>query len=204
MDPIDAFPDAAITDSGLISQAFLARGWTTFSDACRQVHRMPYGYNTTREDPLILFRENQGSCTTKHMAIALLAAELGLPIHKSIGIYAMTEALVTGAGGIAANHGLLYIPVVHCFLSDGKARVDLTEGNRNGKNGPIDTFLFTARVRPDISEKEEYRLYRQALTTRVLTRKEMAGIDLKTVLRAREAALDQLKINMEHKQREPF
>ena len=89
------------------------------------------------------------------------------------------------------------IPVVHCFLSDGVHRVDLTEGNRNGKNGPIDTFLFTARVPPDISEKEEYCLYRQALTTHVLTRKEMAGIDLKTILKAREAALALLKTNIQ-------
>jgi hypothetical protein len=81
--------------------------------------------------------------------------------------------------------------------------VDLTEGNRNGKNGPIDTFLFTARVRPDISEKEEYRRYRQALTTHVLTRKEMAGIDLKTILKAREAALTLLKVNMELQQKDP-
>jgi hypothetical protein len=78
--------------------------------------------------------------------------------------------------------------------------VDLTEGNRNGKNGPIDTFLFTARVRPDISEKEEYRLYRQALTTHVLPRDEMADVDLKTILKAREAALSLLKINMERQQ----
>lgn len=200
MDSIDAFPDATITDRGPIAKTFLARGLTTFLPACRQVHQMPYGYNTTREDPLILFRENQGSCTTKHMAVGLLAAELGLPIHKFIGIYAMTETLVTGAGGIAAEHGLPYIPVVHCFLSDGTVRVDLTEGNRNGKNGPIDTFLFTARVRPDISEKEEYRLYRQALQTHVLPRTEMADIDLKTILQAREAALDLLKINMAQQQ----
>jgi len=203
MDPIDAFPDVPITDCGPISRAFLARGWTTFGEACRQVHRMPYGYNTTREAPLILFRENQGSCTTKHMAVGLLAAELGLPITKSIGVYAMTEALVTGAGRLSAEYGLPYIPVVHCFLSNGTQRVDLTEGNRNGKNGPIDTFLFTARVHPDISEKEEYRLYRQALSTHVLNRKEMAGIDLKTILKAREAALTLLKTNLQRQQKGP-
>jgi hypothetical protein len=199
MDPIDVFPDAAITDNGPFSRAFLARGLMSFAAACRHVHTLPYGYNSTRE-PLILLRENQGSCTTKHMAVGLLAEELGLSIHKAIGIYAMDEALVTGAGPLAATHGLPYIPVVHCFLSDGTHRVDLTEGNRNGKNGPIDTFLFTARVRPDISEKEEYRLYRQALTTDVLTREEMAGIDLKTILKAREAALSLLKGNMERQQ----
>ena len=202
MDPIDTLPDAAITDAGPISRAFLARGLTTFIAACRYVHQMPYGTNSTREDPLILFRENRGSCTTKHMAVGLLAEELRLPIDKHIGIYAMNEALVTGAGRIAADHGLPYIPVVHCYLSDGKARVDLTQGNRNGKNGPIDTFLFTARVRPDISDKEEYRLYRRVLQSHILTREEMAGIDLKTILRAREAALVLLKFNMQRQQKE--
>jgi 1-acyl-sn-glycerol-3-phosphate acyltransferase len=202
MDPIAAFPDAPISDKGPISQAFTALGLTTFMAACQYVQQMPYGYNTTREDPLILFRENRGSCTTKHMAVGLLAAELNLPVDKHIGIYAMGEPLVTGAARIAAAHGLPYIPVVHCFLSDGNFRVDLTEGNQNGKNGPIDTFLFTTRVRPDISEKEEYRRYRQALQSHILTRTEMTGIDLKTILQAREAALALLKVNMERQQAE--
>ena len=199
MDPIDVFPDAEITDNGPVSRVFLARGLWRFTAACRHVQKMPYGYNTSRE-PLIVFHENQGTCTTKHMAVGLLAGELGLPVHKHIGIYAMDEALVTGAGALAENHGLPYIPMVHCYLSDGARRVDLTEGNRNGKNGPIDAFLFTARVRPDITEKEEYRLYRQALTTHVLTRDEMAGVDLKTILKARGAALALLKTNMERQQ----
>lgn len=199
MDPIAVLPDRVITDKGPVSQAFLKRGWTSFGEACRQVHRMPYGYNTSRE-PLILFRENRGTCTTKHMAVGLLAEELGLPIGKSIGIYAMDEALVTGAGALAGAHGLPYIPMVHCFLTAGTRRVDLTEGNRNGKNGPIDTFLFTARVRPDISEKEEYRLYRQALQVHILPLPDMNGIDLKTVLQAREAALTLIKANMQRQQ----
>jgi hypothetical protein len=199
MDPVDTFPDVAIPDQGRFARAFRARGWHTFVEACREVQRMPYGYNTSRE-PLILFHENRGSCTTKHMAVALLAEELGLAIHKSIGIYAMDEDLVTGAAAVAAAHGLPYVPVVHCFLSDGARRVDLTEGNLNGKNGPIDTFLFTARVRPDISEKEEYRLYRQALESHVLARDDMRGIDLKTILKAREASLVLLKTNMQRQQ----
>ena len=200
MDPIDVFPDAVITDAGPVARAFLKRGPTTFIQACHHVHAMPYGYNATREDPLILFRDNRGSCTTKHMAVGLLAGELNLQVNKHIGVYAMDEVLVTGAGAIAADFGLPYIPVTHCFLSDGTRRVDLTEGNRNGKNGPIDTFLFTARVRPDVSEKEEYRLYRQALQTSILDRPEMAGIGLKTILQAREAALALLKDNMQRQQ----
>ena len=60
------------------------------------------------------------------------------------------------------NHGVLspYSP-----FSPGRRdrfRVDLTEGNLNGKKGPIDNFFFTRNVPPDISSRDEYRLYRQA------------------------------------------
>jgi len=199
MDAIEMLPDLAITDCGPVSRAFLSRGWATFGEACRQVQQMPYGYNASRA-PLALFQENKGTCTTKHMAVGLLAGEIGLAIHKFIGIYAMTEALVTGASAVAAAYGLPHIPMVHCYLSDGAARVDLTEGNLNGKNGPIDAFLVTARVRADISAKEEYRLYRNALQDQILDRPEMRGTALKTVLQAREAALALLKANMQHQQ----
>ena len=88
------------------------------------------------------------------------------------------------------------IPVVHCFLVHERFRVDLTEGNLNGKNGPIDDFLYTHGVAPDISSRDEYRLYRQALKAQILTRPEWADVALKTVLAAREKALALLKDNM--------
>ena len=50
---------------------------------------MPYGSNSNKDDILILFKEGYGSCTTKHAVIATLAEELGIPISKSTGIYAM-------------------------------------------------------------------------------------------------------------------
>ncbi|MCK7515680.1 MAG: hypothetical protein MZV70_74685 [Desulfobacterales bacterium] len=98
---------------------------------------------------MILFKEKMGTCTTKHAVIATLAAELGLPITRGVGIYAMTEAIVTGTDKILAEYGLPYVPMIHCFLEYGNYRVDLTEGNRNGKNRPIDDFLYTDRVDGD-------------------------------------------------------
>lgn len=200
MDSIACLPDGEITDAGPVSRRFRDAGLKTFTAACRHVHQMPYGYNSTKDDPLVLFKEGFGTCTTKHMAIGLLAEELGLPVDKFIGIYAMNEGLVTGADMIARAFGLPAIPVVHCFLVYGKFRVDLTEGNLNGKNGPIDDFLFTAKVAPDISSRDEYLLYRQALQEHVLPRPEFAGADLKTILAAREKALALLKANMQHQQ----
>jgi hypothetical protein len=193
MDPYTVFPNKAIIKSGEISNQFLSIGIKAFMDACDYVHNLPYGYNSDRDDVMILFKEKMGSCTTKHAVIATLAAELDLPIHKRIGIYPMTEVVVTGTGKILNKYDLPYIPMIHCFLKYGDHRVDLTEGNQNGKNQPIDMLFYTERVEPNISAKHEYRLYRQALKERILQREELAGVDIKRILHAREEGLSLLK-----------
>ena len=196
MDKFTVFPNAAIKASGPVSGKFLSLGINGFIDACRYVHELPYGYNSDRDDLMILFKEKFGSCTTKHAVIATLAAELGLPIKKAIGIYAMTEEIVTGADKILDTYGLPYVPMLHCFLVYGEHRVDLTEGNNNGKKRSIEDFLYTKKVIPNISAKDEYLLYRKALSDYILIKNELKGIDLKNILKAREEGLALLKANI--------
>ena len=196
MDRIENLPEGPITGDGPVSQEFLRRGVAAFHDACRYVHQLPYGYNANRDDPMSLFAEGKGTCTTKHAVIALLAQELGLPVGKAVGIYAMTEELVTGTNRILREFRLPYVPMIHCFLQAGERRVDLTEGNRNGKNRSIEDFLYTQTVQPAIRERDEYLLYRRALEDLILRREEMRGIDLLTVLRAREQSLKLLRRNI--------
>jgi len=197
MDSISVFPDKDITGDGIVSQQFLSIGIKGFHDACRYVHQLPYGYNSDSDDLLILFKENRGTCTTKHAVVGTLAEELALPIVKTIGIYEMTEVLVTGTDRILEKYGLPYVPMVHCFLGYDRYRVDLTEGNRNGKNSSIENFLYTEEVKPGISKKEEYLIYRKALTDRILTREELKTSEIKTVLHAREEGISLLKNNVE-------
>jgi hypothetical protein len=196
MDPITIFPNTQIESAGPMSHRFLEMGAATFAEACRRVHEMPYGYNSDREDPMILFKEGKGTCTTKHRVIGELAGELGIPVEKHIGIYAMTEAVVAGTDPILEKYGLPYIPMIHCFLVYGGYRVDLTEGNRNGKNRPIDDFLHTEPVAHNISGKAEYLKYRQALQDHILGRAELRRADMKTLLHAREEGLAVLKSNV--------
>ena len=193
MDKYTVFPDKPIMDAGPMARTFINLDIKGFLEACRYVHDLPYGYNSDRDDLMILFKEQMGSCTTKHAVIASLAAELQLPIEKSIGIYAMTEELVTGTQHILEKYEVPYVPMVHCFLVYQGYRVDLSEGNRNGKNGPIDDFLHTEKVAANISGKDEYLLYRRALKEHILPREELHGTDLKTVLKAREEGLSLLK-----------
>jgi hypothetical protein len=181
--------------SGTVSDAVFNRlGIDNFHDACRHVHALPYGYNSDRDDLMILFKEKMGSCTTKHAVIATLAVELNLPVEKQIGIYAMNEAIVTGTdAGSLTRYDLPYVPMIHCFLNYGQYRVDLTDGNANGKNRSITNFLYIEPVIPNIPAKAEYLIYRNALKEHILKRTDLAGIDMKTVLHAREEGIVLLK-----------
>lgn len=196
MDHYTVFPEKMILDAGPISRVFIDLGITRFHEACRYVHELPYGYNSDRDDLMILFKEKMGSCTTKHAVIATLANELGIFIEKSVGIYAMTEDLVTGTKKILEKYRLPYIPMVHCFLVHEDWRVDLSEGNVNGKNGPINRFLYTEKVAANIPAKDEYLLYRKALKDHVLCREELQGVDMKTILKAREEGIGLLRANI--------
>lgn len=198
MDELTIFPNKPISDVGVISKKFLSLGISSFIDACRYVHSLPYGYNSDRDDLMILFKENKGTCTTKHAVIATLAAELSLPIEKNVGIYAMTEEIVTGTNEILKKYAVPYVPMIHCFLVYGEYRVDLSEGNNNGKNRPIEEFLFTQRVEPNISGKDEYLLFRKVLKDQILRRKEMERIELRQILHAREEGLQLLKKNIQN------
>ena len=196
MDDLRVLPDKVIDATGPISERFLSLGVDTFLNACRYVHDLPYGYNSDRDDLMILFNEKFGSCTTKHAVIATLATELGLPVTKAVGIYAMTEDIVAGADRILVKYKFPYVPLLHCFLVHGDHRVDLTDGNANGKKRAIETFLYTQAVVPHITARDEYLLYRKALNESILNRREWQGVDLKKVLHAREEGLALLKANL--------
>lgn len=189
MDAHTLLPDAPIEAKGPVSAEFRRRDLASFHAACAFVHQLPYGYNSDRDDLFILFKEGMGSCTTKHAVIATLAEELGLAVKKNIGIYPMTEQIVTGAQAILARYGLPFIPMVHCFLAGDTYRVDLTEGNNNGKNTPIDDFLHTEAVIPNISAKDEYLLYRRGLKALLASANALRGLEIKTLLHAREEGI---------------
>ena len=88
MDKLEVFPDPPILKDGIISSEFLRLGADTFIAACQYVYKLPYGYNSNRDDLQILFKEGMGTCTTKHAVIATLAQELklGIPLKNYVTI----------------------------------------------------------------------------------------------------------------------
>ncbi|MFX1236449.1 MAG: hypothetical protein ACFFAS_12080 [Promethearchaeota archaeon] len=196
MDSYDNLPNGEITPSGPISDKFLELNIKTFKEACNFVNQMKYGYNTDKDDKMILFKEKMGTCTTKHGVIAALAEELQIPLYKNVGVYKFTEEISTGAGKIANKYGIPYIPLTHCFLVYKNYKFDLTEGNDNGKKTSIEEFIHAEEVMPFITQKNEYLLLKKVLKEKVLPSKEMKGIKEKTLLKARLEAIDLLKKNI--------
>lgn len=159
MNSIDVLPDVDIQSRGKVSGVFLEKGILSFQTACRVVKAMPYGSNSDSKNSLILFEEGRGTCTTKHGVIALLAQELDLPVYKNLGFYRLNDAVVTGIDSIIRPYGLSFIPQIHCFLEYSSYRVDLTEGNCNGKNQTIEDYDFVVRVDPDPGYDEKRECY---------------------------------------------
>ncbi len=198
MDSYDKLPDVEIKPRGDISKKFLDLGIGSFKEACLYVHNQEYGYNTDYDDKMIFFKENKGTCTSKHAVIASLAEELEIPIYKYVGIYKFTEEISNGANKILEKYNIPYLPMNHCFLVYKDYRFDLTEGNNNGKKTSIENFIHTQKVAPFISKKDEYLTLKVVLRDKILPSNQMNGIKERTLLKAREEAIKLLKQNMQN------
>ncbi|MEM1252698.1 MAG: hypothetical protein AAGI69_09710 [Cyanobacteria bacterium P01_H01_bin.21] len=183
MHPIHILPDVALQPGDPISEQCLQRGLTTFHQACHWVKALPYGANASSEDSLILFADGYGNCTTKHGAIARLAAVYNLPISKHLGFYRLNDNIVTGVSAILAPHGLDFIPQSHCFLGYKDYRVDLTEGNCNGKNKTIEDYDFVIQVEPDLTEAQHEAIYRDHLRRYFTIEPTLATLGEETVFK---------------------
>lgn len=193
MNPVAVLPDDVIEPSGMVAQAFLSRNLKTFRQACQWIKDLPYGSNSSIEDSLILFEENRGTCTTKHGIIARLAQELGLAVYKNLGFYRLSDEIVTGVNRLLQPHDLTFIPQIHCFLEYGEFRIDLTEGNCNGKNKTIDTYDFVVRVNPDLTRAEEEQYYLTYLTQYLAIEPQLKAVGISTVFNLLEACNQQVK-----------
>ncbi|MEM8715008.1 MAG: hypothetical protein AAF268_07675 [Cyanobacteria bacterium P01_A01_bin.3] len=193
MKPFTVFPNATIEPVGPISNRCIQLNLRTVHDACAWVQQLPYGSNSSNDDSEILFDELQGTCTSKHGAIARLASELQLPIQKHLGFYRLTDRIVTGVSEILQRYNLEFLPQIHCFLIYDNLRVDLTEGNCNGKNLTIEDYDFVVPVQPDIDEETETRYYLTYLERYRDIHPRFKQLDPEALLQIREECDRQVK-----------
>jgi hypothetical protein len=157
MDKIYAIPNLTIDTPGRIGRKFSSLNINSLHDACLWVKDLPYGYNSSSDDSIILFDENKGNCSTKHGVIAELAGELEIPLYKFICFYKMDEGIIEGIGDILSQYKLKFIPQTHCLLGMNSLFLDLTAGNCHGKKKDIIDFdlYFKVPPNPDKELKEK-------------------------------------------------
>ena len=193
MNNIEVLPNPKISSSGVISQHFYHQNSTTFHQACHWVKNLPYGSNSSNDDSLIIFQEGKATCTNKHGIISRLAEELNLKVHKNLGFYRLNDEIVTGVNKIIEPCGLSFIPQIHCFLEYKNYRVDLTEGNCNGKNKTIEDYDFVVRVKPDLTHKEHKTYYLEYLAKYFLIEPKLKELGAIKVLELLAECEQQLK-----------
>ncbi len=114
--------------------------------------------------------------------IALLAQELGLDVHRTLGFYRLDESIVSGTHEILAKHGLSYIPQIHCFLSYHMTFVDLTQDDCHARKRRLDEFDVMFRVPPASSEMEELEYYKLGLDYYMTSDEKLANVEKDTLI----------------------
>jgi hypothetical protein len=105
----------------------LVSGLSTFEDLVRTVQQLPYGRNANRFDPELVWKEQKGSCSSKHAFLKKVADEQGFDsVQLILGIYKMNTLNTPGIGDSLSNTSLKYIPEAHCYLSIDGQRLDIT------------------------------------------------------------------------------
>jgi len=188
MDSIECLPNIDLKQGKTVSDIFLSINIKSIKSAAYYLKRLNYGYNSEIDNPLILFKENRGNCTTKHAVFALLAGEYGLPVYKTVGIYKLTEKIVTGINHILTKYNIPYLPFTHCFLTYKKLKIDLTEGNCSGKKRRIEDYIFSKKVKPLITAIEEYSIYLKAAANLLIKDGQFNHVKIGDILNAKEEA----------------
>jgi hypothetical protein len=182
--PVSVLPEFGITSDGVVSSAFHSRDIATFHQAAIYIQALPYGFNETSDDSMVLFRDGFGTCTVKHGIIARLAQEHGIPVTRCEGFYPLTDRIVTGAGAILDEYGLPYVPRTHCFLKYRDSYVDLTDGNCTGKNIAIESYFKIIPVVPDQSDSEVDALRRSFFAALCAEDQRFAAVGVERILEA--------------------
>lgn len=119
--------DFPLASDGPATHLFREAGARTFTDALCIIAHLPYGRNTTRDNPLVALQEGRGTCSTKHALLKLLADEHARPdVRLMLGIYRMNDSNTPGVGAVLSTAGLDYLPEAHTYLRIGGVVLDCT------------------------------------------------------------------------------
>ena len=136
--------DYTINARDKLSADLRKKGITDWHKLTAYIKHLPYGRNTNREDFTLVWKEQKGTCSSKHAFLKYVADLNNLTnIELILGMYKMNRVNTPKIGDALSRHGLNYIPEAHCYLKiDGK-RYDFTSPNSNFDSIKDDVLVET-------------------------------------------------------------
>ena len=170
-----------------ISSCFSETGITDFQSASEFIRRLPYRRNSSKTNPEIIFKENCGTCSTKHAALFLLAEENKIPeIKLFLGIYKMNRKNTPGIGNTLEQYELNYIPEAHNYLRISGEIFDCTGISSNG-NSFADELLDEIEINAD--QVGDFKIaYQQNFIKNWITEKQI-DFSLEEIWKIREECI---------------
>lgn len=115
-----------IGSTGPVSRAFRYQRVNDFSEALAWAHGLPYGRNTDRADYMLIFTEGQGTCSTKHAALAALCRENDIQAQLHLAICRLDTGLDPSAANFLDKLNVEFFPEAHCYLRYAGEDIDVT------------------------------------------------------------------------------
>ncbi len=133
----------------LISNQFLQLGISDFFKAAEFVKNLPYKRNSEKENPLCIFQDNGGTCSTKHALLKRLAGENSFEeIKLKLVIFKMNGSNTRKITPILEKYSLKQIPEAHNYLKIENEIFDFTRKNSKPEDF-INDLIEEIEIQPE-------------------------------------------------------
>jgi hypothetical protein len=179
-----------IENNGEVSNEFLNIGISNFKHACNYISEIQYKRNLNKKEVLCVFKDQAGTCSTKHATLRKLALENNHPEVKLIlGIFKMDKHYAPKIESTLSQNQLDYIPEAHNYLKIENQYVDFTKPDSKYSNFE-NKLLEEHEIEFDQIHEHKIEIHKNYLKNWI---KHHHHFDLDSIWKIREKCIDDLQ-----------
>lgn len=184
--------DFKITADGVVSKQFLDLNIAAFSEASFFVQNLPYKRNQNKNDGLCVFKDNGGTCGTKHALLKRLANENGVKELKLfLGIFKMNALNTRKISWVLGKYHLYEMPEAHNYLKYNNEILDFTRKNSKPEDF-ISELIEEVEIEPE--QISDFKVkYHQIFIERYLSENPQISFDMWRFWDIREECIEALQ-----------
>ncbi|MEO1031655.1 MAG: hypothetical protein AAFX55_09645 [Bacteroidota bacterium] len=142
-------PEYNLSSNDVLTRLVKGNNIKDWLDLVNHTKALPYGRNTNRKDFSLVWKEQKGTCSSKHAFLKYMADLNSIPnIDLILGMYKMNVINTPKIGTVLAKYHLDYIPEAHCYLNSNGQRLDVTSANSDFSNFK-DDILLEKTIQPE-------------------------------------------------------